>query len=109
VARGLAPGPSAQAGRAAVCLLAGLVVVVVGLVKLEIAMERGRSNVGFLIIAIIVSGVCFALLARPRAATHEGVRMLADLRRLLDRRKTAIRAQAKTSEALLLASVFGAA
>ncbi len=110
---GLAPSVDAKLLRAVLCLAAGAVVVGVGIVKIDIAVDRGRSNVGFLIIEIIVVALFFLMLAVPRPRTPLGSRMLADLRQLLDGRRNATgfgrSGGMPTSEALLLAGIFGAA
>ena len=104
---GLAPSDEAQRQRMLVAALAGLLVVVVGLVKLVVAIQRGRSNVGFLIVLIIVAAAFFFWLSRPRWRTGRGKRMLADLRRLMSSRRAGIRGKPKTSEIMLFAAAFG--
>jgi uncharacterized protein (TIGR04222 family) len=106
--QGLAPTDEAQRRRAVVAALAGLLVVGVGLVKLIVAIQRGRSNVMFLIVLMIVAVAFFVWLGRPRWRTGQGKRMLADLRRLLSGRKAAIRGKPTTSQLLLFAGAFGA-
>lgn len=105
---GLAPTREAQRGRALLATAAALLVVCLGLIKLGLAVERGRLNIAFLIIAIIGAIGFFVWLGRPRWRTREGSRMLADLRRLLAGRRLARSRKKTTNEALLLASVFGA-
>ena len=83
----------------------------VALVKLVLAFDRGRSNVGFLIALAAAAplALCFPLNYRR---TGLGDRMLADLRRLfagLRGRAQAIRRGQATNEAILLAAVFGIA
>jgi uncharacterized protein (TIGR04222 family) len=81
----------------------------IALGKIVIAFGRGRHNVEFLIIlAVIALGVVWFLVRRPR--THLGNRMLKDLQRLfkaLRQRAATIRPGAMTSDAMLLAAVFG--
>jgi uncharacterized membrane protein YgcG len=72
-------------------------------------MDRGRGNVGFLIMCIIAVVIGFLVLAAPPPRTRAGSRMLADLRRLLDGRRGGPQPEAPQDEALLLGAVFGAA
>src|SRR5260370_42284230 len=48
IATGLVPDASARAQRLTLTAIAGAVVIGIGVTKLAIAAERGRSNVGFL-------------------------------------------------------------
>jgi uncharacterized protein (TIGR04222 family) len=105
--QGLTPNDEAQRQRMLVAALAGLLVVGVGLVKLVVAFQRGRSNVGFLIVLMLVAAAFFIWVARPRWRTGQGKKMLADLHRLLSGRKAGIRGKPKTSELMLFAAVFG--
>jgi uncharacterized protein (TIGR04222 family) len=107
IRQGLAPSDEAQRQRVLVAALAGLLVVGVGVVKLVIAIQRGRGNVGFLIVLMIVAAAFFFWVSRPRWRTGQGKRMLADLRRLLSSRKAGIRGKPKTSEIMLFAAAFG--
>jgi uncharacterized protein (TIGR04222 family) len=107
IRQGLAPSDEAQRQRVLVAALAGLLVVGVGLVKLVVAIQRGRGNVGFLIVLMIVAAAFFFWVSRPRWRTGQGKRMLADLRRLMSSRKAGIRGKPKTSEIMLFAAAFG--
>jgi uncharacterized protein (TIGR04222 family) len=81
----------------------------VGLVKLIIAFSRGRTNVGFLIVLIIVSIVVAAKLSFPRL-TQSGKAMLEDLKNLyfgLKARASLLRPGGATLEPMMLAAVFG--
>ena len=106
---GLAPTEEAQRQRALLAALAGTLVVGIGVAKLVVALERGRTNVAFLIGLIIVAVGFFVWLGRPRWRTGQGKRMLADLRRLLSGRKARVRGKPTTSEILLFAGTFGLA
>ena len=107
IRQGLAPSDEAQRQRVGVAALAGLAVVGVGLAKLVLAIQRGRSSVGFLIVLMLVAAAFFFWVGWPRWRTGQGKRMLADLRRLLSGRKSGIRGKPKTSELMLFAAAFG--
>jgi uncharacterized protein (TIGR04222 family) len=85
-------------------LLAGVAVL-----KITIALERGRENIAFLIIlSIVVVYVLVLLIWRHR--TGLGDRMLSDLRTLfqsLYMRRDSLRPRLQTTDAALLAAVFG--
>jgi uncharacterized protein (TIGR04222 family) len=89
--------------------LAAALLLGIALGKIVIAFGRGRYNVEFLIILTAVAlGVVWFLVRRRR--THLGNRMLKDLQRLfkaLRQRAATIRPGAMTSDAMLLAAVFG--
>ena len=81
----------------------------VSLVKIVIAVGRGRSNVGFLIILTVVGLLAVWFLVRRRR-THLGNQMLNDLRRLFNGlwlRAERIQPGSMTSDVMLLAAVFG--
>jgi uncharacterized protein (TIGR04222 family) len=88
----------------ACCILGG-----VGAIKIIIALDRGRTNVGFLVILMIVAIVIAGKLASPRL-TARGSAMLADIQTLysgLKDRATSIRPGGATVDALMLAAAFG--
>ena len=77
--------------------------------KIWIALGRGRTNVGFLIALAIILVVIAVRMSRP-FRTARGNALLADLRTLFRRlkgRAGSIRPGGATSEAVLLAAVFG--
>ena len=81
----------------------------VAIVKLQVAMARGRSNIGFLIILGISFGMAAWRLGRPRL-TRRGIAMLSSLRELfsgLKARAPLLRPGETADEVLLLAAVFG--
>jgi uncharacterized protein (TIGR04222 family) len=104
---GLAPSDETQRRRVLVAVFAGLLVVGVGFIKLVVAIQRGRSNVAFLIVLMIVAAAFFFWVSRPRWRTGQGKRMLADLHRLLSGRRSGVRGKPKTSELMLFAAAFG--
>src|SRR5260370_27585125 len=89
--------------------IAAAILLGVALGKMVMAFGRGRYNVEFLVILTAIAlGVVWFLVRRPR--THLGNRMLKDLKRLfraLRQRAATIRPGAMTSDAMLLAAVFG--
>jgi hypothetical protein len=89
--------------------IATAILLGVALGKIIIAFGRSRYNVEFLIILTVIGlGVVWFLVRRRR--THLGNRMLKDLQRLfraLRQRASTIRPGAMTSDAMLLAAVFG--
>ena len=81
----------------------------IGVIKLIVAFSRGRTNVGFLFILIIVAIVIAAKLSFPRL-TQSGKNMLADLRNLysgLRDRSSFLKPGGATLEPMMLAAVFG--
>jgi uncharacterized protein (TIGR04222 family) len=89
--------------------LAVAILLGVTLGKIVIAFGRGRYNVEFLVILTAIGlGVVWLLVRRRR--THLGNRMLKDLKRLfraLRQRVAILRPGVMTSDAMLLATVFG--
>jgi len=105
----LMPDAAMRAHRYRWLAVAIAILLAVSLSKIVIAFGRGRYNVEFLIILMALGlwAVCF-LVRRPR--TQLGNRMLKDLRRFfgaLRQRAATIRPGAITSDAMLLAAVFG--
>lgn len=105
----LMPDAAVRARRYRWFIFAAALLLGIALTKIGIAIGRGRSNVGFLIIlALLAFGAVWLLVRRRR--TSLGDRMVKDLRRLfsaLRRRAASIRPGAMTSDAMLLAAVFG--
>jgi len=105
----LVPSEEQMGRRRKFMVVAVFVLLVVAMIKLVLAVERGHSNVVFLIMVAIASLFAVWLPVRSRR-TRLGDRMLADLRRLfaaLRRRAATIRRGEMTGEAMLLAAVFG--
>lgn len=108
---GLLPDDSVQTARAFRFFLAAFILVLVGGVKLFLAVQRGRTNVGILIILIIVATIVAAKVAFPRL-TASGRAMLDDIQSLyadLKSRAAFIRPGGATVEAAMLAATFGIA
>lgn len=108
---GLLPDDNIKAVRqwllSAGLLLLGLVAVL----KIVVALGRGRTNVGFLIILAFVFGYVVHRIANP-SRTLAGEAMLADLRQLFSAaryRSAGMGTPGGTNEVALLAAVFGIA
>ena len=105
----LMPDVAMRAQRYRGFTIASAILFGIALAKIVIAFGRNRYNVGFLLILTAIAlGLVWLLVHRPR--THLGNRMLKDLKRLfraLRQRAATIRAGAMTSDAMLLAAVFG--
>jgi uncharacterized protein (TIGR04222 family) len=102
---GLVPDALLRAQRWQWLAVAAGVLLAIGLVKLSVALSRGRTNVLFLVIFVVVSLLLLIAAARQRR-TALGSAVLSDLQRLFH----GLRGQAEggvTSDAMLLAAVFG--
>jgi uncharacterized protein (TIGR04222 family) len=106
---GLLPDGAARAARrwrmsAAIAVLVGLAGA-----KIWVALGRGKSNVGFLVILTLIFVIVAARSAQP-VRTARGDALLADLRTLFRRLKDragSLRPGGATADAVLLAAVFG--
>jgi uncharacterized protein (TIGR04222 family) len=108
---GLLPNESIVRARWSRLLIAVFVVGGVGIVKLLVAFSRGRTNVGFLIILIIVA-IFFAIKVSFPRLTESGKAMIADLQELysgLKDRALFLQPGGATIEPMMLAAVFGIA
>jgi uncharacterized protein (TIGR04222 family) len=89
--------------------IAAAMLLGIAAIKIEIAIRGDRYNVGFLFILPVIA-VCALWRIVRRRRTSLGNRMVKDLRRLfraLRQRAAGIRPNAMTSDAVLLAAVFG--
>src|SRR5271165_423321 len=105
----LMPDAAMRAQRYRWFAIAAAILLGVALSKVAIAFGRGRHNVEFLVILTAI-GLWMVWRLVRRRRTHLGNRMLKDLRRLfsaLRQRAATIRPGAMTSDAMLLAAVFG--
>jgi hypothetical protein len=96
-------------GRLMRWFLAGLALIGVGFAKVLIAFEAGRTNVGFLIILMILAVVVAAAISFPRL-TESGKAMLEDVQSLyggLRNRSTLTKPRDSGVEPTMLAAVFG--
>jgi hypothetical protein len=106
---GLLPDDSINRLRQLQFVAAVLVLVLIGGVKIVVALQRGRTNLAFLIILIIVAIVVAAKVAFPRL-TSAGQAMLTDIQNLysgLKDRAFSIHPGGATIEASMLAAAFG--
>jgi uncharacterized protein (TIGR04222 family) len=108
-AAGLLPSVAINNARLSRLLIASGVLGGVAIVKVLIALERGRTNVWFLIILTVVAFVIAVKISFPRL-TESGKTMIADLQNLysgLKDRAKFLRPGGATIEPLMLAAVFG--
>lgn len=106
---GLLPSEAIVGARWTRLLIACGVLGGVAIVKILIALERGRTNVWFLVILTIVAIVVAALISFPRL-TESGKTMIADLQNLyagLKDRALFLQSGGATIEPMMLAAVFG--
>lgn len=106
---GLLPNESIKSARLTRLLIACFVLGGIGVVKILVALSRGRTNIGFLIVLMIVAVAIAVKLSFPRL-TEAGAAMLADLQGLysdLKNRAFLLRTGGATIEPMLLAAVFG--
>jgi uncharacterized protein (TIGR04222 family) len=104
---GLLIGEAARAKRILLWGVAAIFLGLVAVVKIEVASARGHSNIGFLVMMAIAA--CYILIIQIKGRTAKrGEVVLADLRTLFDRLRTApIRAHSQSGEAAFAAAVFG--
>ena len=108
--RHLLPDDAALAARRTRAMIAAAVLVIVSATKVVIALERGRTNILFLV-GLTAVFVALAMSGRPHR-TPRGDAALADLRTLfrgLRDRADVIRPGGATNELALLVAVFGLA
>lgn len=108
---GLLPGESIVGARWTRLLIACALLGGVAIVKILIALERGRTNVWFLIILTAVAIFIAARISFPRL-TESGKAMIGDLQNLysgLKERASFLRSGGATIEPMMLAAVFGVA
>jgi uncharacterized protein (TIGR04222 family) len=105
----LTPDAGMRVGRYRWFAIAAAILLGIALIKIDIAIGRGRYNVGFLVILAVIALWMVWRLVRGRR-TSLGNRMLTDLRRLfraLRHRAATIRPGTMTSDTVLLGAVFG--
>jgi uncharacterized protein (TIGR04222 family) len=106
---GLLPNEQIQNSRLTRLLIACVIVGGVGSIKLLVALARGRTNVWFLVILMVVTLVIAFKLSFPRL-TESGKAMIADLQNLysgLKDRALLLPTGGATIEPMMLAAVFG--
>jgi uncharacterized protein (TIGR04222 family) len=106
----LLPDESVIQRRLLLKLIAILILGAVGAIKIIVAIERGRTNVGFLIMLMLIAiGLVALVVSFPRLTTA-GSNMLADIQNLysgLKARAASIRPGGATIDAMMLAAAFG--
>jgi uncharacterized protein (TIGR04222 family) len=108
----LVPGPAARFARTVRASIGILVLWAVAVIKIMVALSRGRSNIQFLIMLAIVLTIGAVAVTQTRQ-TRRGARMLDSLRTLFASLKeqtstsSILSAGANPNELLLLAAVFG--
>lgn len=105
----LLPGPQRQTARTVRGTAAIALLWTVALVKIVVALQRGRSNIQFLIILAALFAFAAWKIGTPRL-TKKGMAMVASLRilfRALKDRSHTLMPGRNSNELLLLAAVFG--
>lgn len=105
----LLPDASVNQARLRRLVVAALLLTGVGFTKIFLALSQGRTNVGFLIVLIVIALIVAAALSFPRL-TESGKAMIADVKSLYsglkDRAKT-LKPGGASIEPMMLAAVFG--
>lgn len=107
--RRLLPDDSIERARRKRFVVALLILLGVGGIKIVVALSRGRTNITFLVILMVVAVALATKVSFPRL-TARGAAMLEDVRTLyggLKDRALSIRPGGATVEAAMLAAVFG--
>lgn len=106
---GLLPDAERRAARRRLLWRALTILIGLSMLKIVVALSRGRANIIFLLILTVVAVIIAVKLANPRR-TARGDAMLDDLRRLFGRLREGGARVIKggaTADAALLAAVFG--
>lgn len=106
---GLVPNEQINRARTIRFLLALVLLIGVGSYKVSIALDNSHTNVGFLIVLMIIAVVVAYKVSFPRL-TESGKAMIADLRNLysgLKDRALHLQSGGASIEAMMLAAVFG--
>jgi uncharacterized protein (TIGR04222 family) len=109
VRAGLLPDDNVKADRQWLLVASVAFLGLVALIKIVIALDRGRTNIGFLLAAVPLFGYVLYRIAHP-FRTLAGEAMLADLRQLfaaLADRTRSIGTPSEAQELALAAAVFG--
>ena len=108
---GLLPDDEARTRRLAIFALASFAILGVAFLKVYVALERGRHNIGFLILAAIAFTFISYKLANPRR-TALGGRMFRNLQLLFSTHRKNTSSDSfhiKNDESMLIAAVWGTA
>jgi len=105
--------PDAAEKRARLGLMAGALVILIGVagIKIAVALSAGRSNMGLLVFLTLVACVVSAVVCNPRISAS-GRAALSSLGTLMNRLKvtaTRLKRGGASNEALLLAAIAGLA
>ena len=106
---GLLPNEQINSSRMTRLLIACAIVGGVGVIKVLVALARGRTNVWFLVILMVAAIVIAIKISFPRL-TESGKAMIADLQNLysgLKDRALSLHTGGATIEPMMLAAVFG--
>ena len=109
VRRGLLPSPDQKAVRTRLWIAAGGALAAVAAIKIVMAISRGRSNVGFLVLLGFAFLIATFMATHPRR-TPAGNALVGDLRTLfggLKDRASSLRPQSGGTDLALLVAVFG--
>jgi uncharacterized protein (TIGR04222 family) len=109
VRAGLLPDDKVKADRQWLLVASVAFLALVAVIKIVIALGRGRTNIAFLILAVPIFGYVLSRIATP-LRTLAGEAMLADLRQLfagLRDRTGSIGTPSQAQELALAAAVFG--
>ena len=109
IRRGLLPTAAQKSARVRLFLLAGGTLGMVALIKITVALARGRSNVAFLVILGLAFLGALFMVTHPRL-TPAGKALVDDLRTLfsgLKERAASMRPQQGGADFALLAAVYG--
>ncbi|MBL8217749.1 MAG: TIGR04222 domain-containing membrane protein [Bryobacterales bacterium] len=107
--QGLLPDGNQKAARLWDTAVACVVLVGVAMTKIAVALARGRTNILFLVLLMVISVVVAIVVCNPRL-TSRGKRALENMQALLARlkgRADTLRPNEDTQDLMLLAAVFG--
>ena len=108
---GLLPDGDARARRLTIFAGAAILLCGTAVYKIDLAFERGRHNIGFLIVLTLIFTVVIYKLCNPMR-TQRGERMLKDLKTLFaaaQQKAKSRKSKMDVDETLLVAAVFGTA
>jgi uncharacterized protein (TIGR04222 family) len=108
---GLLPDEAVKTSRVALAVAGTAFLWLVALIKIAVALSRGRTNILFLVVlAIAVPFVMYAVLKRPRTALGNAVyTQVRDVFSSLSSRRDLLELNQTTSELTYLAAAFGLA
>lgn len=107
--QGLLPDDETKSRRATRFLIGAVFLLGCGFLKILIALSRGKTNIGILIVMMIVATIIAAVISFPRL-TRRGKETVEDIRTLyagLKTRGNGYTTNPLSSDAIMLAAVFG--